>query len=156
MIPFGNRMKNTNTIAAAKEKFARQIEANNAVISERKAHNRAIEVKLRLLEEIESENGPTEAKAGNAATISQAKKYAKTGLSEAAFDAVHRLYEKQADGRIGRGTVARYMIDNGYVPKGKNFSISVDVALRRLAMSGKIDTYLKDNKRGYRPLEIMS
>jgi hypothetical protein len=85
-----------------------------------------------------------------------AKKYSKMGLSAAAFDAVHRLYEKQPDARIGRGTVARYMTDNGFIPKGKNFSVSVDVALRRLARSGKIDTNFKDNKRGYRPLAIMS
>lgn len=98
-----------------------------------------LETKFQLLDELESESNALK---GNTPGLSHGR-YAKAGLTQALFYAVTEL---------GRCTIAqakRHLLENGYVPKGKNFAISVALTLKRLHDQGKLKTDLQDGKRVY-------
>jgi hypothetical protein len=139
-------MSGSDKIALIRRKYLRLIADKEEEIEELKD-------KIELLAEIEKEiDSDTKTENHNANQLDllgiESQKYAKFTLTEAAYDSmiqIFRNYKKDST----RGTVSRYMIANGFSPKGKNFSISVDTALRRMAKSGRIKSELKDGKRLY-------
>jgi hypothetical protein len=71
-------------------------------------------------------------------------RYSEIGLTEAAH---HALSEIGQGKHVTVTGVRKHLINNGFVPHGKNFSISVGTALRRLAKQRKIKTDLVDGRR---------
>ncbi len=113
--------------------------------------------KLRLIEgligELDAESKKRQTNKG-AATVDDnnitPSPYANMGLSDAAFDTVQTL--GAGDG-VTAATVAKYLLEKGFKPKGKNFKVSVGTALTRLA-NGRIITKLHEGSRVYMPKGI--
>ena len=140
-------MSTPDKIAAAKEKYTR-------LIAEKTAQIKDLETKLRLLSEIEDEieidtpfatiDKPQQVGFG----LIDNPNYSKIGLTEAAYNALTELIRNHVK-ETTRTRVAKAMLDSGFKPRGKNFLISVDTALRRLVEAQKIDSTLKDGRRIY-------
>jgi hypothetical protein len=130
-----------------REKYIQQI-------SEKRAEIKTLEDKLSLLGEIEEEvQNEANSDQQMRLPVIQSDRYATMGLTEATLDAVTRLSRQSPKVAIRRRSVARYLRENGYKPKGKNFLISVDTVLRRLADKEKITTTIEEGKRFYFPKE---
>ena|ERR1039457_3899472 len=115
-----------------------------------------LEAKIKFLNEIESEikiQVPEDKTPLPGLGITDSLRYTKMGLTEAANDALVQLVRNHVKGTT-KSEVAKYMIENGFKPNGKNYLISVDTALRRAVDSGRITSTLKDGRRIYQ-LKVM-
>lgn len=65
------------------------------------------------------------------------------GLTEAVLETLGTLGSGQGS------AVRRALLATGFVPKGKNFDVSVNTALKRLALQGKIKTEVVEGRRIY-------
>ncbi len=140
-------MSVANSIADARTRYAK-------LIAERRSEIAALETKIRLLDEIESDMATPEipeiaAQLPPRHTAPTEVRFSGMGLSDAALAALKQL-ETNGAREISKTQVAKVMTDNGYIPKGKNFLISVDVALRRFAETGKLKSELVAGRRYYR------
>lgn len=132
-------------ISILRHKYSQQITA-------KKEELRALESKLELLGEIEKES-PTRGKpplptASVDDLLPDKNKYANYGLTEAALEAV-KIIRSVYDRRTDKADVGKFILHYGYRPKGKNFGISLDQALRRLADKGLIQSTLENGRRYY-------
>jgi hypothetical protein len=119
-------------LSLLRTKYRERIRAKKTELDE-------LEKKLALLDELEEESNSIR----TSAPSSGAGRYAKAKLTEAVLDTMSEL---------GRSTIAgvkKHLLDNGFVPNGKNFTISIATALKRLAGQKKLGTELKDGKRIY-------
>lgn len=103
----------------------------------------SLKVKVRLIDELESD-------AENLSTVPNGSlKYSngKLRLIDAALDVVKTV---GIEG-IQAPKVAKYLRDNGFEAKGKNFIISVGTSLKRLEARGSIVSERKEGSRLYMP-----
>lgn len=119
-------------LSLLRTKYRERIRAKKTELDE-------LEKKLALLDELEEESNSIRSSAAPAT----AGRYAKAKLTEAVMDTMREL------GRTTIAGVRKHLQDNGFVPKGKHFAISVAMTLKRLAGQKKLGTDLKDGKRIY-------
>lgn len=98
--------------------------------------------KLQLIQELEQESESlNEASPANG-------KYRELGLTESVLDAIQSI---GASNGVSATDVAKYLVSQGFQPKGKNFKVSVGSTLKRLVdPQQQIITELKDGQRLYR------
>jgi len=114
-------------------------------ITEREKELVSLREKIRLIDELESDaEGLSVATAGNGGLKYSNGKY---GLTDASLDAVMTI---GGDG-VAAPKVAKYLKDNGFEAKGKNFVISVGTALKRLAKRGEIHSERREGSRLFTP-----
>ena len=114
-----------------------------AQITERERELVALRDKLKLIDELETD-------AKDISPVSNgALKYAdwKDGVIGAALDAVNSI----GGTGITTSQVAKHLKDNGFIAKGKNFLITVGIALNRLAEREKLRTEKRGSSRLFMP-----
>jgi hypothetical protein len=114
----------------------------NAQLREHQAACVGIKTKLALLDELEAEADNLESAPAKDGIYSDAK----TGLVEAVFDAIQGLAPEKG---VPGSKIAKYLLSEGFKPKGKNFKTSVGITLKRLSEQNRISTELKEGKRLY-------
>jgi len=100
----------------------------------------ALEQKLALIDELESES----VSLGESETNSKNGHYSGMNLTNAVLDAVNESTVK-----LTVGAVKKRLLTSGWIPKGKNFHITVAKTLQRLHEQGKLETDLRSGKRIY-------
>jgi hypothetical protein len=120
--------KHPDRIAALRARYEEAIRNKRVEIE-------TLQQKIALLEEIQSD----------ASLVNPTKnRYSEIGLTEAA----HLTLTEIGEGKhVTVSDVRKHLINNGFVPQGKNFSISVGTALKRLAKQHKIKTDFVDGRR---------
>lgn len=103
----------------------------------------ALKTKLQVIEELESESDSL-----NGASVSAApgKKYERMGLTEAVLDAVNTIAVASF---VPSSKIKKQLLDNGFRPFGKNFSVSLYKTLKRLSESKRIHDQMTEGKRLY-------
>ena len=102
--------------------------------------------KIRLLQELEAEADavPTNgAESGNG-------KYSGRKLTAAISDALETI---ASDQWVTSGAIGKYLLSQGFKPKGKNYAISVGLTLKRLAKTKRVQTKSEDGSRLYMGLK---
>lgn len=103
----------------------------------------SLKVKVKLIDELE-----TDAE-GLSTSTNGSLKYSgdKFSLIDAAYDAVKTV---GIEG-IPAPKVAKYLTDNGFESKGKNFIVSVGTSLKRLVERGKVVSERRQGSRLFMP-----
>jgi hypothetical protein len=127
----------TDKFEILKAKYSEQIRTKERELSELKA-------KLRIIQELDGEASAI------GGTVAVDGKYSNLGLTESVLDAVATL----GQGVTATGsTIAKYLLSQGFKPKGNNFQVSVGTTLKRLADRRKIQTKSEAGKRFYSALD---
>lgn len=126
-----------------KAKYDQEVQAKEQELAVLKAKLRNL---VEFAEESQDLNVPKEA----------TDRYASWGTTEAVFDAVNSLWHRgkgTSHYGITAGQVRDYMILRGFTPKADphNFSITVNVTLKRLTDSGRIRSGEFSGKKFYKP-----
>ena len=123
--------KQSDRLAALKAKYQEAIRNKRAEIE-------ALQQKIVLVEEVQAD--------ASLDAIDAAKgHYSELGIT----DAVRMAMNEFPDGaRVTVADVRKHLLENGYVPKGKNLTISLGQTLKRMADRKKINSELtRDGKR---------
>src|ERR1035438_586324 len=99
-----------------KSKYCEQVREKERELS-------GLKSKLQVIQELEQESEALDE------TIPADGKYRKLGLTESVLDAIQII---GASNGVSAADVAKYLVSQGYQPKGKNFKISVGTTLKRL------------------------
>jgi uncharacterized protein (DUF2267 family) len=126
-------MKNqTDRLSALRAKY-------QEIIRSKRAEIEALQQKIVLIDEVQSD-------ASLDALDSAKGQYSELSLTEAVLLAMREIGENN---RVTVADVRKHLINNGFVPRGKNFTISVAQVLRRAVSQKKISTELTDGKRTF-------
>ena len=126
------------------DKFTVLRNSYNAQLRKKKEEVAALENKIRLLDELESDSLSLSRQAAQPELVAR---YSEAKLTDAALDAVTEL------GKPSVAQVKRYLLANGFVPKGSNFGVSVAKTLQRLHGQGEVDTTKENYRRIYWKVE---
>ena len=120
-------------LSLLRSKYASQLRTKKAEVA-------AIEQKIALIDELETESSALR----EDSVLPSRGQYSEMRLTDAALAAV-----EESGGRTSIAAVKNHLLNGGYVPKGKNFSITLAKTLQRLHTQRKLETDKKDGKRRY-------
>jgi hypothetical protein len=124
--------KTPDRLSLLRQKYTAQLRAKREEIS-------ILEKKLAVINELDSESAemqkPTEKPGAH---------YAGMNLTAATLDVVREL-----GGKVTVADVRKRLLNNGWLPKGKNFGVTVAKTLKRLQGQGKLETDLHAGKRRF-------
>jgi hypothetical protein len=130
---------NQDRLAMLKNKYV-------AEISKKESELKELRTKLHLIDELEFDAVKLTPTPNGELKFADGKKQ----LIDAALDTVNTV----GTNGISASKVAKYLKNNGFPIKGKNFIISVGTSLRRLAERNEIISELKDGKRIFTPVNV--